>query len=49
MTAPLNHLINDVTFTKLFCIVIPVLFVPFCKLLKITRFTNNITKEDKGQ
>ena len=49
MTVPLNHLINDVTFTLMFCTVIPALLVPFCKLLKITRFTNNITKEDTGQ
>jgi len=42
-------MINDVTFTLMFCIVIPALLVPVCKLLKITRFTNNITKEDTGQ
>jgi len=49
MTVSLNHLINDVTFTLMFCIVIPAMLVPVCKLLKITRFTNNITKEDTGQ
>ena len=38
MTVPLNHL---------YCY--SALFVPFCKLLKITRFTNNNTKEDTGQ
>ena len=29
--------------------VIPALFVPVCKLLKIIRFTNSVTEEDTGQ
>jgi len=50
MMAPLTHLSNDVTFIVLYCYSHhPTLFVPFCKLLKITRFTNYVTKEDIGQ
>jgi len=50
MTVPLNRLIM----TSLLRIIYVLycysrVVIPFCKLLKITRFTNNVTEEDIGQ